>query len=323
MTEIVARDEALPATTTIGPDPTGGRLIAWADGLTAAHRIGTALCNTAFAPAHFKGKPEDAAAAILFGDEIGLSPTQALRSIFVISGQPSLYARVMVALVLHHGHEVWTVEKSDSKVTVAGKRVGSQHVIEETWTVVRATKAGYTNNKKYTTDPQAMLYARAAADVCRQIAPDALAGLAYTVEEMELTEPPTVSVVRTTERPTTAKRKPLAPVPVPEPDFDPPARDDDPPHQDDAEPELRSEAQSRKLFATAREAGISADELRPFMASILGREVESSKTLTRTEAGQIIEALEAAKDQPDTETGELPLDGELVNEWPPVAGADQ
>ena len=29
----------------------------------------------------------------------------------------------------------------------------------------RARRAGYTNNKKYETDPQSMLYARAAADV--------------------------------------------------------------------------------------------------------------------------------------------------------------
>src|SRR5690348_8136161 len=155
-------------------DPTGGRLVAWAEGLAAAHRIGSALCQTSFVPTHFRGKPEEAAAAILYGDEIGFTPTQSVQNLYVISGKPALYARSMVALVLSKGHEVWTVEKSDAKVTVAGKRKGSSHVIEETWTPGRAQKAGYSNNKKYQTDPQAMLYARAAADVCRQIAPDAL-----------------------------------------------------------------------------------------------------------------------------------------------------
>ena len=310
---IPTNHQTLPAVA--ADDPTGGRLIAWAAGLEAAHRIGTALCGTAFAPAHFRGKPEDAAAAILFGDEIGLSPTQALRSIYVISGTPSLYARQMVALVLHHGHEVWTVEKSDSKVTVAGKRRGTSHVIEETWTIARATKAGYTNNKKYTTDPQAMLYARAAGDVCRQIAPDALAGLAFAVEEMELEEAPaTVTVVRATERTTTAKRKQPEPPPVAEPELEaPPA----------PVAELRSEAQSKKMFATARDAGISNEELRPFITSIVGREVESTKTLTKAEAAKVIEALEDAAGAPepvDTGTGEI-FHGELVDDagWPETA----
>lgn len=199
-------------------DPTGGRLVAWAEGLTAAHRIGTALCSTAFVPAHFKNKPEEAAAAILYGDEIGLTPTQSLQNLYVISGKPALYARAMVALVLAAGHEVWTVSKSDAQVTVAGRRRGSSHVIEETWSTARAAKAGYTNNKKYASDPQAMLYARAASDVCRQIAPDALAGLAYSVEEIETDEPEAaVTVTRATARKATAKR--TAPV-VPEPDFD-------------------------------------------------------------------------------------------------------
>ena len=196
MTEL-ARYEApaTPTPITYATDPTGGRLIAWADGLAAAHRIGSALCQTAFVPASFRGKPEEAAAAILYGDEIGLTPTQALQSVHVISGRPGLYARAMVALALSKGHEVWTVEKSDAKVTVAGRRKGSTHVHEETWTTARAQKAGYTTNKKYSTDPQAMLYARAAADVVRQIAPDALAGLDYAVEELELSESPTVTTI--------------------------------------------------------------------------------------------------------------------------------
>jgi hypothetical protein len=167
-------------------DPTGGRLVAWASGLSAAHQIGTALCQTSFAPKHFQGKPEEAAAAIMFGDEIGLTPAQALRSIYVVSGTPALYARVMVALVLSHGHDIWTDEDTPSRVTVCGRRAGRTVIETVTWTTDRARKAGYTSNRKYESDPQAMLYARASGDVARRVAPDVLAGLAFTVEEMEL-----------------------------------------------------------------------------------------------------------------------------------------
>lgn len=289
-------------TTLYAVDPTGGRLVAWAEGLAAAHRIGSALCQTAFAPAHFKGKPEEAAAAIMFGDEVGLSPTQALRSIFVISGTPSLYARQMAALVLHHGHEVWTVEKSDVKVTVSGKRRGSTHEITETWTTARAQKAGYTNNKKYATDPQAMLYARALADVCRQIAPDALAGLAYTVEEMEIQEPaPTVRVSRA---------KAVAPA-MPEPDLTPqtdgaadPAAADESEATPDSPPAASSpnqitRAQSKMLHALFNKHGMKRDEYIAFLSKEVGRTLTTSDELTKTEASHIIDSETTSEPAPE------------------------
>ena len=285
MTELVTyTPAATPGTVVYATDPTGGRLIAWADGLAAAHRIGSALCSTAFVPASFRGKPEEAAAAILYGDEIGLTPTQALQSVHVISGRPGLYARTMVALLLSKGHEVWTVEKSDAKVTIAGRRKGSTHVHEETWTTARAQKAGYTSNKKYSTDPQAMLYARAAADVCRQVAPDALAGLDYAVEEMELADTPTVTITRTEAPPTKARRKPVAAAPEP----------DEPPLEPEPTPaaEPRSETQMRKLWATAKDVGMDEAGFRAWITDCLGREVESTKTLTRDEAARLIDALE-------------------------------
>ncbi len=283
--------------------PTGGRLVAWAEALGAAHQLGTALCGTAFVPAAFRGKPEDAAAAILFGDELGLTPAQALRSVFVIGGQPSMYARVMAAIVLAAGHEVWTESKSDSEVVVCGRRRGSQHVITEKWTTARAQKAGYTSNKKYSTDPQSMLYARALADVCRQIAPDALAGISYTVEEMELAESaPTVTVQRAdTPAPQpkrVVQRKPVAPVVV-----------EDPPLDDEPEPESAEEmvtsAQLKRIGADMRSQGMTdrADAL-AYVSSVVGRDIASRNELTRAEAGRLIEALEAPP-LADPETGEV------------------
>lgn len=283
MTELAIRqDEPAHQQPVPVQDPTGGRLVAWAAGLQAAHQLGTALCQTAFSPRHFAGKPEEAAAAILFGDEIGLSPTQALRSVYVISGTPSLYARTMVALVMSHGHEVWTVDKTDAKVTVAGRRKGSSHVIEETWTTTRAQRAGYTSNAKYKSDPESMLYARAAADVCRQIAPDALAGLAYTVEEGELAQPEVTTTARRSEPKTTAQRAPM-----PEPELKPteqPAGETEP---------LLSQGQMRNMQALFRQLGISDRAVRlGYAAKVIGRDIATSNDLTGTEADAVISALE-------------------------------
>ncbi|MEV5394508.1 hypothetical protein AB0K56_29695, partial [Nocardia farcinica] len=60
-------------------------------------------------------------------------------------------------------------------------------------------RAGYTTNKKYETDPQAMLYAKACAEVCRKLAPDVLLGISHTREDLEL-EPAPEPVRATSER---------------------------------------------------------------------------------------------------------------------------
>lgn len=190
MSEIVTRDtQSLslnPATVMSTPGAGTVKLAEWAMELNAAHQLGTALCATDFVPADFRGKPEAAAAAILAGKSLGLDPMNALANIFVVHGRPALYARTMVALVLAQGHEVVRTHADDTAVTVAARRKGSEDWQEFTWTIARAQKAGYTGNKKYQTDPIAMLTAKAQAEACRTIAPDVLTGMAHSVEEVEL-----------------------------------------------------------------------------------------------------------------------------------------
>ena len=282
------RDMTIPAA---AADPTGGRLVAWAEGLAAAHRIGTALCATSFVPQHFRGKPDEAAAAILYGDEIGFTPTQALQNLYVIGGKPALYARAMVALVQASGHDVWTTAKTDELVTVAGRRRGTDRVIEETWTTARAQRAGYTSNKKYQTDPQAMLYARAASDVCRQIAADVLAGIGYSVEEMEVVEGAVVrEAPAVTAKPTgSAALRQAVRVDAPS----------------DPEPietgEAITAAQRRAMFAAFGEAGFDSDARSEegrtarlaYIGQVIGREVETTNDLTTAEASRVIDALKA------------------------------
>lgn len=160
-------------------------LAAWAGAMGDAMTLAKGLAGTAFVPSHFQGKPADTAVAIMKGAALGLDPVAALEAIYVISGKPALYARSMVALVLARGHEVWTEEADATNVTVKGRRHGSSHVEESTWDVARVKAAGLDRNRQYAAHPEAMLYARAAADVCRRIAPDVLAGLSYGVEELQ------------------------------------------------------------------------------------------------------------------------------------------
>lgn len=168
-----------------------------------AYQYAKAVCGTQVCPARFRGKPEDGAAAILYGLEIGLSPSAALQKVVVIHGMPSLEARTMVGLLKPRGYKVRTLEQTDEKVTVEGVDPDGDRYVS-TWTIERARKAGYvpeidertgkykTNsngkligNEKYLTDPQAMLKAKAQAEVCRDMAPDALLGITYSREDLE------------------------------------------------------------------------------------------------------------------------------------------
>jgi hypothetical protein len=290
-------------------DPTGGRLVAWAQAAQAANQLAKALAQTSFVPQAFKGNTGDATAAILMGDELGLSPLAALRSIYSVHGTPALYARTMVALVQAHGHEVWTELDTPSKVTVQGRRRGSDKVESSEWTLDRARKAGYTSNKKYETNPQEMLYSKAAATVCRKIGADVLAAIPYSVEDLELEQPAaTTTVTRSPERKTTAQRKPATPEPplTQAGRLDPmPPVHDEPADDGLAEfaPETTrnpvtqtpiSKPQLAKLHAIFGEMGITdRDDRLAMVSNLVGRQVESSSDLTKAEAMTLIDQLEA------------------------------
>lgn len=298
-------------------DPTGGRLVAWARSMSAAKRLSEALTATGMVPKQYQGNPEDGAAAIMYGDEIGLTPLQSLQSINVVHGTPGLDARTMVALALAAGHEVWTESETPSKVVVCGRRRGSSRVERSEWDMPRAERAGYAaRNSNYKTKPMEMLYARAAAVVCRKVAPDALKGLAYATAELEddAQEPQTTTVTAAApaRRRVSAPRQQAALAAPPEPELDDEATAAPEPAESESPP-LRTEAQSRALFAGLREAGM-ADRAAglAWMSSELDREVESTKTLTKAEASQLIDKLKELVHQAEpaaTEAADEAMEG--------------
>lgn len=178
-----------PATDLATSDDGLELLVKQAKAMEAAHQLATALCNTQMVPATFRGKPDDGAAAILYGAELGLKPQQALQQVFVVHGQPAIYARTMAGLLKSKGYRFQTVESTDDSVTVHGTSPRGEEEVS-TWSIDRAKKAGYTSNKKYQSDPQAMLYAKALSEVCRKLAPDVLLGITYTAEDLELEAKP-------------------------------------------------------------------------------------------------------------------------------------
>lgn len=143
------------------------------------------IARTEFVPAALRGKPEAVLACMLTGHEVGVSPMQALAKIHVIDGRPAMAAELMRAIVLREGHELWIEEQNSTRVIVAGSRKNSDRETRVTWTMDDAKRAGLAARKNWQSYPSAMLLARATAGLCRAIFPDVLAGISYTVEELE------------------------------------------------------------------------------------------------------------------------------------------
>jgi hypothetical protein len=286
-----------PSTTTSERAPAA--LIAWAEAAHAANQLAKPLCQTDFVPASFRGKEHDATAAILMGAEVGLSPLQALQGIFVISGRPAMYARTMLAITLAAGHEVYVEESTDSRAIVCGRRKGSQHLERVVITIDQARKAGWTKNSKYNSEPAAMLLARGQSQVCRRIAPDALAGVAYSAEEAEDENPPTVTVTARADTPKRTARR-ATPPPTPEPPLDEAQTTPEPDPEPEPDADLITPAQLRKLHVVLGEQGLNQrDDALSYLSTYTGREITTSKALTKREASEIIDALEPQQPEPE------------------------
>lgn len=278
-------------TPTIAHESTG-LLVGWAQEAKAANQLAVALASTTFVPAHFRGKEGDATAAILMGAELGLSPLAAFRSIYVVHGTPALYARGMVALAQSQGHEVWTEKSTETEVVVKGRRKGSQQTETAKWTIARAQKAGYTSNKKYATNPEEMLYSKAAAEVCRKIAADVLAGVPHSVEELELEQGgPTTTVARNQGTTKVSRKKP------------------EPEAVELIESDGITDEQSKILHALVNDLCLDRDQKLAGIAATIGREVESSNDLTKAEASRVIDSLQATLANRAEADG--PIEGEL------------
>ena len=157
------------------------------------------ITKTGACPAIYKGKPMDAAAAIIRGAALGFDPDGALEAFFVIKGKTGMYARAMVAVAENAGCELWEVEASDNSVTWAGRKPGG-HEQQVTWTMDRAKKAGYTSNTRYGTNPQEMLRSKCQAELARMIAAGPLMGL-YSETEEAAFEPKAVKATATRQQP--------------------------------------------------------------------------------------------------------------------------
>jgi hypothetical protein len=69
--------------------------------LDAAWRMAQLFAKSDLLPKGYRGKPEDVLVAIQLGAEVGLAPMQAIQSIAVINGKPTIYGDGLLAVILN------------------------------------------------------------------------------------------------------------------------------------------------------------------------------------------------------------------------------
>jgi hypothetical protein len=170
-------------------------LAVWAQEADVAFRLAEQLAKTSFVPATMKGNVDNITACLLAGNELGLPPMAALKSMDVIHGVVGLRAHAMRGLVQSHGHEIEIIESTATVCQIRGRRKGTEDWQTSVWTIGRAQLAGYAaKNAMYRTVPTDMLAARSTGEVCRWIASDVLHGVPYNTDELRDIEPKTTTV---------------------------------------------------------------------------------------------------------------------------------
>lgn len=156
----------------------------WVSVLAPAAALAERIANTDFVPEAMRGNAAMVTAAIMYGDELGVGPMQALSGINVIRGKPSPSSELMRALVFRAGHTMSVLKSDGASCRVVGKRAGQRDGTVIEWSLEMARAAGLIDsNPTWRRYPRAMLLARATSELCRVLFPDVVKGLGHVVDD--------------------------------------------------------------------------------------------------------------------------------------------
>ena len=144
------------------------------------------LVKSGFLPTSIN-TPEKALAVMQKGRELGIGAMEALSSINVIQGKPSVSPQLMLALARRTGELVdLKMDATDKGATVTITRKG-QSPYTTSFGPTEATALGLMSKDNYKKQAGVMFQWRALAQNLRVTFPDAISGL-YTADEMDTSE---------------------------------------------------------------------------------------------------------------------------------------
>lgn len=160
--------------------------------LSEIHTFATMVTKTDLVPKGYRGKPEDATVAIIYGMEIGLPPMSSLQNISVVNGTPAVWGDAQLSLVQSSGKYEYHKSSYDGefgndnfKAIFEVKRTGSKEPIIKEFSIGDAKKAAlWGKSGTWTSHPKVMLSYKARAFALREGFADILKGM-HSAEEME------------------------------------------------------------------------------------------------------------------------------------------
>lgn len=150
---------------------------------TALRSQADALVKSRFLP-RAVDTPEKAVAIMLMGRELGIGPMQALRSVHIIEGKPTMSSELIAGLVLARlpGSTLRVSSTTNEECTVEAARAG-QPATTFRFSIKDAQAAQLTGKDNWKKYPAAMLRARCLTAAARAMFPDATMGL-YDPDEL-------------------------------------------------------------------------------------------------------------------------------------------
>ena len=158
--------------------------------LAEAMKMAEILASSDLVPKDFQRKPGNVLIACQWGAEIGLAPLQAMQSIAVINGRPSIWGDAMLALVQGSGKLVNITEEvtpDGETATCTVIRRGKPDPVVRAFTMAEAKRAGLAGKSgTWQQYPRRMLQLRARAFALRDAFADVLRGVAIAEEARDM-----------------------------------------------------------------------------------------------------------------------------------------
>lgn len=172
--------------------------------LDSAYRYASALANSDLMPKDLRGKPSNVLAIILYGQQLSLTPMQAIQSIYVVNGRPQMSGQLWLSKVRAAGHRVVVSDHTTKSCTVTITRgdTGEEH--SETYTWEDAETAKLAGKETYRQHPKRMLLWRTVSNCATIICPEVALGFGLEGDETEPQRPSLAQVAaqRTDQPPT-------------------------------------------------------------------------------------------------------------------------
>lgn len=149
------------------------------------------IARSDLAPKDYRGKPENTMVAIMMGQEIGVSPMQAVQGIAVINGRPSVWGDLLLAMCRAHPQcqgidESLEYDNAGNVVAAICRAQRNGHQHERRFSVDDAKRAGlWTKEGPWKQYPHRMLQMRARGFCLRDVFADALRGLSCAEEQAD------------------------------------------------------------------------------------------------------------------------------------------